>query len=499
MVGNINASDNISSGDKRDKSLLFFLMFLPCCFVFLKILDNDFWFIINSGRFVMNHGIPYLEPFTIHNGMSFVMQQWLSAVIFWLIYSSGGELGIKLLVMLCHILLVFLVFRLCMKVSRDNFVVSFTIALFAGVFASVYMTSRPIIFTLLIILVEFYSLESFIREGNRRFLLVLPLLSLLEINLHAALWPILFVLVLPYVIDSFDFKLGPIIAEGYDKKYLFAVIALMFLAGFGNPYGWDAITYLVKSFGHSEMHELIIELKPPNINTLTGMMIYAAIFVVFFTYCVYRQGKTTLRYILLTAGTTFLVLSSFRNISFFVVSSFFPLAHYLQDLTFPTRPEQPSKRVLLLRKVLIGLIVLMLFFIFWQEYNPNGTSEAYQDLNHAVDYILDNEDPESIVLYTGFNDGGLAEFRGLSAYIDPRAEVFVKKVNRKDDIMLEYRYLQEGSVYYKSVLDKYEFTHLLVGKADILSTYLPFDDDYQMVYANSSYEVYISIASMRNN
>jgi hypothetical protein len=345
MVGNINASDNISSGDKRDKSLLFFLMFLPCCFVFLKILDNDFWFIINSGRFVMNHGIPYLEPFTIHNGMSFVMQQWLSAVIFWLIYSSGGELGIKLLVMLCHILLVFLVFRLCMKVSRDNFVVSFTIALFAGVFASVYMTSRPIIFTLLIILVEFYSLESFIREGNRRFLLVLPLLSLLEINLHAALWPILFVLVLPYVIDSFDFKLGPIIAEGYDKKYLFAVIALMFLAGFGNPYGWDAITYLVKSFGHSEMHELIIELKPPNINTLTGMIVYSAVFVVFLTYCIYRQGKTTLRYILLTAGTTFLVLSSIRNISFFVASSFFPLAVFCNKKILKSAKSFPQAPV----------------------------------------------------------------------------------------------------------------------------------------------------------
>jgi hypothetical protein len=174
------------------------------------------------------------------------------------------------------------------------------------------------------------------------------------------------------------------------------------------------------------------------------------------------------------------------------------LAHYLQDLAFPTKIEPQTKRVLLLRKILIGLIVLMVFFIFWKEYNPNGTSEAYQDLNHAIDYILDNEDPESVVLYTGFNDGGLAEYRGLSAYIDPRAEVFVKRVNQKDDIMLEYRYLQEGSVYYKSVLSKYKFTHLLIGKGDFLSTYLPFDDDYQLVYENSGYEVYVNIVSMRN-
>ncbi|MDF2885066.1 MAG: hypothetical protein K0R54_5637, partial [Clostridiaceae bacterium] len=103
------------------------------------------------------------------------------------------------------------------------------------------------------------------------------------------------------------------------------------------------------------------------------------------------------------------------------------------------------------------------------------------------------EDTSNVVLYTGYNDGGLTEFRGLPSYIDPRAEVFVKKNNKKDDIMKEYIDMQSGNLYYKSVLDKYNFTHLLVPDKDILSTYLPYDNDYDIIFSNESYKVFKKI------
>ena len=57
---------------KQTRTLLIALMFLPCLVVNLQ-LDNDIWFLLTSGRFVLQNGIPTIEPFTLHQGFSFLM------------------------------------------------------------------------------------------------------------------------------------------------------------------------------------------------------------------------------------------------------------------------------------------------------------------------------------------------------------------------------------------------------------------------------------------
>lgn len=58
--------------------------------------NNDGWFLLNSGRYVENFGIPHTEPFTIHEGFHFVMQQWLFALGLWKIYEIGQMQGVLL-------------------------------------------------------------------------------------------------------------------------------------------------------------------------------------------------------------------------------------------------------------------------------------------------------------------------------------------------------------------------------------------------------------------
>ena len=59
-----------------------------------SVIDNDFWFLLKGGDYVMANGIPHTEPFTMHQGWNFVMQQWLSSVIFALIYNTFGVMGV---------------------------------------------------------------------------------------------------------------------------------------------------------------------------------------------------------------------------------------------------------------------------------------------------------------------------------------------------------------------------------------------------------------------
>ncbi len=79
--------------------------------------DNDVWFLLNGGRYVLEHGIPYIDPFTIHEGLSFVMQQWLVNVIFFVLYEYLGIKSLLGFVFIISLLFMFTFYKLCYIVS----------------------------------------------------------------------------------------------------------------------------------------------------------------------------------------------------------------------------------------------------------------------------------------------------------------------------------------------------------------------------------------------
>lgn len=469
-----------------DKNILILLLFIPS-FLISKTLDNDIWFILNNGRYVLNSGIPHIEPFTIHENMNFVMQQWLTSTIYWSLYNKFGEFGIIFIVMLCMIISVLFMYKITYLVSDNNFFVSYTLSMIFSIFLCIILTTRPMTFTILIIIIEIYNLEMFIKYSNKNYLVSLPLLSLLLVNLQAAMWPLLFIILIPYLINTIKFNFVFICCQEYEKRYLILVIVFMILIAFINPYGLESMTYLFRSYGYPEISNNINEMKPPNINSVYGIIIYILIFTIFFVYILYRNGKTQLRYMLLTLGTLIMALSSVRNFPFFIICALFPLAYYLKEVSYEINYSTNFNQLRLRRSLIaaISIVVLISFLL-----GNTKKNEDIKYLNEIVEFILNNEDVSVVKIYTGYNYGGYAEFKGLPSYIDPRAEVFVKKNNRKEDILKEYFELQNGESYYKEILDKYEFTHLIVSKNDILYTYLPYDDDYKIIKSNVAYMLF---------
>lgn len=476
-----------NAGFKKNR-LLLLLVFLPCLILTLQ-LNNDLWFLLNSGRYVLQHGIPTIEPFTLHQNFSFVMQQWLSAVIFWCVYSKLGAVGIFALVFLLYCAIVAVICALCWHISGGNLFATFLGSMLSSAMLKMLMVSRPMSFTLLILILELYLVERFISSSKSRFLIPLPVLSALLINLHAAMWPIQFVLLLPYMIDAFRFKLWVLEGQGYPKRYFFPAISLMFAAGFLSPYGWDAMTYVFRSYGFAEI-SFVTEMQPPNIGEATGMMIFGALFLVLAFYLLKKERETKLRYALLTFGTAVLTLSSMRSVAFFAICGFFPLSYLLRNVTLPEKKAASEKGVLRLRILLIALVALVSGGMIVQHFASFDEKKTLPEVADAVNYLVEKEPRENMKLYVGYNNGGYAEFMGLRPYLDPRAEVFVKKNNHVSDVMKEYYLLQSGQLYYKTMLDKYQFTHLLVSKGDTLYTYLPYDADYERVYQDGDFAVY---------
>ena len=181
---------------------LFLSMFIGLLFI-MPVMDNDGWFILNSGRYVLENGIPVTEPFTIHEGLHFVMQQWLTDVLYWEIYRYAGMGGLLCMLHVVAIALIYAYYRLAKLVSRGNEHTAIVLSMFTGVLVCLtFIRTRPQLLSSLIFILEIFCLESYLQTRKKKYILLLPILSLLLINLHAAMWPMLLVFLLPYLLES---------------------------------------------------------------------------------------------------------------------------------------------------------------------------------------------------------------------------------------------------------------------------------------------------------
>lgn len=66
------------------------LVFLSPVLFASKNLDNDVWFLLNSGRYISENGFTRVEPFSIYKDLKFSFQQWLTDILFYRIYMQWG-------------------------------------------------------------------------------------------------------------------------------------------------------------------------------------------------------------------------------------------------------------------------------------------------------------------------------------------------------------------------------------------------------------------------
>ena len=515
MVNTI--ADNITP---KDQLFMLFLLFIPCLFIGMQF-NNDTYWLINSGRYVIDHGIPHIEPFTLHQGLHFVMQQWLSATVFALIYDTLGSPFLFVLVALVNCSIIYSVFRLCMRISEKNFLVSFSMACAVSIPLSFFMVLRPYLFSVFLFSLELNLLEASLQmklpcekhnpvhdnDANNTFTRIraccaiirmnsitwsLPILSVFLINLHAAMWPFFFVLLAPYFIDSFRFNLWGVKSQGYPLLPLGIATVLSFAAGWMNPYGFESMAYLFRSYGNVYVSTLITEMKSPDFKTTLGIFYFIVYFIPILIYCSNRKSETRLRYALLIIGTGYMGLSSIRNLSLFIVCGIPFLAYTLRSVqilkTPSTQPRYPW-----LRFLLAGILVVWLGLFFCiRSIKSEKEAENFLAIQ-AVEYIKTHLDKESTRLFTGYETGGYAEFKGLRPFIDARAEVFCKSNNQKENIIDDYFNVKLGKMHYRELIKRYKLTHFLVGKTDYpLHVYLPEDPNFVLLFtdADANFKVF---------
>lgn len=525
-------------------SLLFILLIACILLLFTTRFDNDGWFLLNSGRYVENYGIPHTEPFTIHQGFHFVMQQWLFALGLWKIYEIGQMQGMLLFNWITGAVFLFIFYQLLQLADHHDRTVSRTITAGATFLFSFYFCQRPQVMSGLIFLIEIYLLEYFKNRERPPWMIygLFFILSLLLINLHGAMWPMMSVFILPYLAESlFGSKISWFRHMFLWKWQYTALLWLPVLAaGFINPYGIEAMTYAFHSYGYEGINSLITEMHPLSLGPNTYASIILPIILILIV--IYARHPLPLHWVLLFAGTSLMAFLAIRSIFLFLIAGLFPLASILHGLSFEKKAKKPTtwKRtwpmmVLMYAASLVGVcfifikntipiekmaplcaIVGMLLllsaacaYVLWKSRTRPDLlrsharnlfctllllllvpiSFLYFDkplinpaLKKSVEIIKEDSAGRPVSLWTGYNDGPYAEFCGIPCYMDARAEVFLPKLNHKKDVFSEYSNLLSGYVDYHDFMKNYHFTHLLTTSIDPLYAYLKNDKDYILLW-----------------
>ena len=471
----------MDNNSKLAKFILFIPFVVPIALFIGKFMyDNDFWFTINQGRYILENGFPDTVINTIHEGLPFVYQSWGSGILFYLIYHYIGNYGIILLTLIVLELTTYFYYKLCVLVSKNNHRSIILTTLLMLIFL-LYTFPRPHLFTVLNLVLILYCLEKYIKTNNKKKLIPIPFIYLLQVNMHGMYYIPLLIFIIPYLINSFKFKIkflnqGPV---NYHKKPLFITYLISLLVGFINPYTYKIYTYGFSSYGNQVMKENINELKSLALDNSFGILCIATMILTYVVFLISRKKKIPIRYYLLLIGTTILALDAYKSFYFFIICSFFPIAYIYRC----NKEQKYSKKV----KIVTISIILILATIF------TSTTRIIEPLQHKpASFLVQNKKIDNPRVYTSFDDGSYFEYMGFNCYVDPRAELFVKKINKKADILIEYFDLQKGLINIQDFLDRYNFDYLVIRHSDILYTYISDEDDipYTKIYEDDNYQIW---------
>lgn len=473
---------------KREKIirciLLFLIIFVPAIIFLIRDLDNDTWFMLNHGRYILANGLyPEYEPFTVHEGLHFTFQKWLCCILFWVIYNYLGKTALKLFCLAVYYAFCFAMYKLLMFIKPNSSTQHLFVLAFMNIAMAQFYYTRPQLFTYLFLAIELLVLEKYVKEHNAKLLAVIPLLSVVEMQLHSTIWPILLIFMLPYMFDfsfatGFTNKVKFITNAQYKRLPVWITFVASLLVGFINPYGFESIVYLVKSLGIEELSLLIGEVRAPRLLSVNTLVI--AFTIAFCLYGLYKKKSVELRYVFLVGGTALMAMMSTRQLSFLIIPAAF-VFEYFFDLK---NIKQFTVNVVII--IMCASMVVPIYDAYLNQVKRQSTKVDVG--NFLAEYQPSHE---GVKVFNLGDEGCYLEFLGFKAFNDTRAEIFSDKINNKENVLREVYNLETQTESYKKYIDKYDYKYVVMNNYYKLQIdELNSDKNMKKIYKNKRYSVY---------
>ncbi len=461
---------------------LFIIIAVPVAIFLIRDLDNDTWFMLNHGRYILKNGLyPEYEPFTVHEGMHFTFQKWLCCVLFWLIYNYCGKLALKVFCLILYLAFDFVMYKLLMYTKPNLSVQHLLTIAVMNVFMGQFMYTRPQLFTYLFLAIELLALEKYVREHKVALLAIIPILSILEIQIHSTIWPILLIYMLPYMFDFSSSKkmcdkIKVLKHTEYKKFPIWISFFVSMLVALINPYGFESIVYLVKSLNIKEL-AVISEVSPPGL--FSSNTVFIVFSVIFCLYGLYKTRITELRYVFLIGGTVLMSISSTRQLSFLIIPAamVFPYFYNLKNI------KQFSKNIVVI--VLCALAVIPVYEAYEKQVNVQKYKVEVGDF--LAEYVGNTN---GIKVFNISDEGSYLEFLGFKTYTDTRAEIFSDKINNKGNYYRERLLFEIGRVPYTEYIYQYDYKYIVLPKGQKQTKKMNKDKNLKIIHENKRFYVY---------
>jgi hypothetical protein len=469
------------------RQLFFVILFLGLFLMTIgPIIDPDFWWHLRTGQLIsQTHSIPRVDPFSFtYNGQPWVTQEWLSELILYELFLIGGY-SLLIFIFSMFITSAFLLAYLRSPKESRPYVTGFTLLL--GSIATVPLWGvRPQMISLFLFSLFLFLLDQYRKEGDIKFIIPLPLILLLWVNLHAAfILGLVLILIyitgglIDYIISVLHKTKGPDATSLKSNLYLIAILGASLLATLINPNGLRILLYPLGSLTTGQ--QVILEFFSPDFNQLQWQPL-AWFFLAIIGAGMLSKRPISPTKLLLTLFFGYAALRTMRHIPLFIVATIPILAEQIGSIIRISSEVKIVNRLLKWTiPIFLTCILLVVSLRFGQVIQEQPRSEIVNFPKDAVDWVKTNHPVGN--LFNSYYWGGYIIWRlypQYLVYIDGRAGDWGRKY------IDSYNFIYSAQPGWDQALASQSVKLVLVEPVSRLANVLRQSSGWELVFENQN-------------
>ena len=479
----------------KKKDILFTLVVIFSLFAISyyysnKTFQNDTFYTIKIGKSILKNGIDMRDHFSWIGGLDYCYPHYLYDLLIYFIYSIGGFHLIYSSTIVFGFIMLLLMYVFSKKITNNKYL-SLILVYLLSFGIRIFFTARAQLVSTILLLIIIYLIEQLRDNYKKHYLLFLLILSFLTASIHAAVWPLVLVLFLPYIANdiiylinkkySFEFiKNYKIIIENSKIKNTIKGVISCLIAGVLVPNRNSAFTYFIKTKQGNSM-EYITEHFPTTIEKRPEIFIVLLIFIIFL---LNKKNKIKIKDLFMISGLFLLSLLSIRNTSLFMILSVISFSRIFKDIRTNEINFLMNKRITKTAIMLVSIFTIILIAINRGKIEYINTSKYPKE---ASDYIINNLDYKNIRLFNEYNYGSYLLYRDIPVFIDSRADLYMKEFNSHITVFDDCINIVDN---YQETLEKYDITHIIVKNDSTFNQILKISNDYKEMYSDKYFTIY---------
>ena len=284
-----------------------------------------------------------------------------------------------------------------------------------------------------------------------------------------------------------------------NTKWLILIMVISLLTGLLTPLGKTPYTYTYLTMIGNTVKNINEHLPL----TLTKNVEMMCTLVVLLSLLIFTKAKIKLSDLFMLGGLTYLMFSSRRQQSMFVLIGSVAFTRIVTNWLTSNFNYSNEKFAKICINAFSMFIISAIVLILSSDLYNKVKNDKYINENtypvQASEWILNNLDVKNIRLFNEYNYGSYLLYKGIPVFIDSRADLYAPEFNTKtgkkidgNDIFIDFINESSVSVYYGDIFKQYNVTHVILYKGSKVNMLIQKADSekYKEIYSDNSFIIY---------